>query len=257
MKAEEYKWGLKELFPSELRTDDRYQRCINASHVKKIVSEFNINKVDAPKVNLRDDGHYYIMDGDHTVTAWKQVCGNKPILCRVYNGLTWEEEADFFLGQIGIHKPIAATAKIRALKNLGDEDVIRMCRIAEEEGITVCFTLYKCDYKCCAVDALFKVYKRVGPIVFRDIMKVLVKSWNGDSRSLNSGFIQGLGKFFELYNGRFEIKNLVDSLKINSSIYYEREAKAQLSGTTATKYCRVFLKAYNKRRSSNRLPDIC
>lgn len=64
MRNEEYTWELKEIFPSELRVDERYQRNIKDSQVKRAIGEFNINIINPPKVNRRDDGHYYIMDGD-------------------------------------------------------------------------------------------------------------------------------------------------------------------------------------------------
>lgn len=257
MRNEEYTWELKEIFPSELRVDERYQRSIKDSQVKRAIGEFNINIINPPKVNRRDDGHYYIMDGDHTVTIWKQKYGNKPIKCRVYNGLTWKEEAEIFLAQNGVASAVTKKEKLNTRYNMGDTDVCQMVDAAKQCGVGVAF--YKASNangKCNATDAMFEVYKRVGEKTFQDILDVIMQAWGGEKESLYSGFLKGLCKFYELYNGRFTKRALIESLRANSPQYYIREAKNRASGNLAVRYCWTFLKAYNKKRSSNRLPDV-
>ena len=61
------------------------------------MAEFNGVIVNPPKVSYRD-GRYIVIDGQHTIVGLKTLNGGNdlPILCRVYVGLTKEEEALVF-----------------------------------------------------------------------------------------------------------------------------------------------------------------
>ena len=92
-----------------------YQRHLNASRVKRIAAEFDERIANAPKVSYRD-GHYYVFDGQHTIAARKLLNNNSDlnIVCKVYSGLTEQEEALLFAQQTGISAPLTAGAKLRA-----------------------------------------------------------------------------------------------------------------------------------------------
>ena len=74
-----------------------YQRKLQMSKIKQMVAEFNGIIVNPPKVSYRD-GRYIVIDGQHTIMGLKTLNGGNdlPILCRVYVGLTKEEEALVF-----------------------------------------------------------------------------------------------------------------------------------------------------------------
>lgn len=257
MKNEAYNWDLQELFPSQLLVDQRYQRKLNDNQVKKAIGEFNVNLVNCPKVNKRSDGKYYIMDGQHTLAIWKQKFGNRPIQCRVVTGLTWMEEAEVFLAQFGVFRTVTTKEKLNTRYNLKDPSVCKMVEVANNNGVGVMF--YKTaneNGKCYATDAMFDVFSKVGESTFSDILDVIMESWDGEKASLQSGFLKGLGKFYELYNGKFTKKALIDCMKTRNPEWFIREAKNIQSGNLATRYCKAFLKAYNMRKSVNKLPDV-
>lgn len=91
-----------------------YQRHLNASRVKRIAAEFDERIANAPKVSYRD-GHYYVFDGQHTIAARKLLNNNSDlnIVCKVYSGLTEQEEALLFAQQTGISAPLTAGAKLQ------------------------------------------------------------------------------------------------------------------------------------------------
>ena len=256
MKQDEYVWEIKELFPSQLKIDNRYQRDIKDSQIKKAIKNFNINIINPPKVNLRDDGFYYIMDGDHTVTIWKQQFGNKPIKCRVYTGLTWTEEAEIFIAQNGVSSTVTTKEKLRSGYNMGSPEIVDMVERAKMCGVDIAFGHPgKSNNKCYAVDTMYYVYCKSGPSVFQEILDILVKSFGGERESLQSGFLKGMCKFFELYKTQFKKDVLIEKLRVNPVTYYIREAKTMPSGSLANRYCRAFMIAYNK-HMKNRLPDV-
>ena len=86
-----------------------YQRKLQMGKVKQMVAEFNGIIVNPPKVSYRD-GRYIVIDGQHTIVGLKTLNGGNdlPILCRVYVGLTKEEEALVFAQQTGASTPLSA-----------------------------------------------------------------------------------------------------------------------------------------------------
>lgn len=89
-----------------------YQRNLNANRVKRIAAEFDERIANAPKVSYRD-GHYYVFDGQHTIAARKLLNNNCDlnIVCKVYSGLTEQQEALLFAQQTGVSAPLTAGAK--------------------------------------------------------------------------------------------------------------------------------------------------
>ena len=104
------------IYPREL-----YQRGVERKRVELISREFNEYIVNEPKISFRN-GRYYVTDGQHTIEARILRNGGKdlPILCKVYTGLTMQQEALFFAEQNGHAAPLTAGIKLRAKVVGGD-----------------------------------------------------------------------------------------------------------------------------------------
>lgn len=102
---------------------ENYQREVNNNRVKRIVKYFDERIANEPKVSFRD-GKYYVFDGQHTISARKLMNGNQdiPILCKVYMGMTEQEEAALFSKQTGESAPLTAGVRIRA-EIFGEDEV--------------------------------------------------------------------------------------------------------------------------------------
>ena len=98
------------IYPREL-----YQRGVQRKRVEMIAADFNEYVANEPKVSFRN-GKYYVVDGQHTIEGRILRNGGKdlPILCKVYTGLTMEQEALFFAEQNGHSAPLTAGIKLRA-----------------------------------------------------------------------------------------------------------------------------------------------
>lgn len=92
-----------------------YQRGLSIPNVEKMSAEFTELIANPPKVSYRD-GHYFVFDGQHTIVTRKTMNGGAdlPIICKVYTGLTKEEEAILFSKQTGVSRPLTAGAELRA-----------------------------------------------------------------------------------------------------------------------------------------------
>ena len=74
-----------------------------------------------PKVSFRN-GQFIVTDGQHTIEGRILRNGGKdlPILCKVYTGMTVEQEALLFAEQNGFSAPLTAGIRLRAKVVGGD-----------------------------------------------------------------------------------------------------------------------------------------
>lgn len=248
----EYKW----IPIRALNVDDLYQRQIKDMRIKNIVKHWNPDLVNPPKVSLRSDGSMYIFDGQHTAVAYKIHEGDDAqILCKVYRGLTWQEEVELFLAQEGPDKRALTTnERLRAMYNSNDEQVRSMVKAAELAGVRVDFGKSQATNKVTAVSTLFKVYKRISREQYIDMLVVLRNAWDGNPEGFTRELLTGMAEFFKAYYGKFKLKDLEKSLSKVSPIQITREGKS--IGTASSTYARIILRIYNNGRSTNRLPDL-
>ena len=92
-----------------------YQRGVERKRVELIAAHFNEYVANEPKVSFRN-GQFIVTDGQHTIEGRILRNGGKdlPILCKVYTGMTVEQEALLFAEQNGFSAPLTAGIKLRA-----------------------------------------------------------------------------------------------------------------------------------------------
>ena len=99
MKEFEKLHSTEKLIPlSKMRVCIAAQRDLKPARVNKLQAEFDPEMFGVPVVSFRD-GHYYIIDGQHRIAALKLWLGNwenQSVTCRIYTGLSEQEEADMF-----------------------------------------------------------------------------------------------------------------------------------------------------------------
>lgn len=79
-----------------------YQRMLRMEKVSQIAENFSEYIANEPKVSYRD-GRFYVFDGQNTVEARRTCNGGKDVTirCKVFYGLTKEDEATLFAIQTG------------------------------------------------------------------------------------------------------------------------------------------------------------
>lgn len=124
------------------------------------IKNFNMQVFNEPKVSKRQGSYYYVFDGDHSIAAHKIRFGkDTPIRCKVYYGLTREEEMRLFVAQNGISSNPTRIEKLQALANYEDPKVTEMISTAREIGINVEFRGSQGQNKILAVDTAYWVYE--------------------------------------------------------------------------------------------------
>jgi hypothetical protein len=235
--------------------DPAYQRDINQTRIEKMLSLFDPNLVNAPKVSYRD-GKYFVFDGQHTVALLKAKNGNKDLFirCKVYEGMTQAEEAYYFRQQNGISRTPNTRENFRAAFNFGDKEIVDMVRLAEAQGFTVDFKMHKSPNRIIAVKALHNVYRRYGSSVYTITLSIIKDVWKGDDDSLRNEIIEGMAQFCNKYAGKYDRPLLVRKLSKVLPIKLIREANISGEGG-AKKYAKRILAEYNKNLSTSRLDD--
>lgn len=240
------------LRPTMIFADELYQRKLSATRVNKIAAKFNGDKVNEPKVSYRD-GKYWVFDGQHTLAVWQKLYGDKPILCKVYKGMTWLDECLMFIGQDEDVEHVALTHKLRAMYVAKDESITAMVNGAELVGFNVVFDItkaHKADGRIFAVASLARAFNALGNAMYVDMLTALRDAWGGKCDSLNGQIISGLTKFYSTYGGNFNRDDLAKSLSRVRPIDIITNGKA---AHIKNGYAREITKAYNVKRRSNRL----
>lgn len=231
-----------------------YQRKLQMGKVKQMVAEFNGIIVNPPKVSYRD-GRYIVIDGQHTIVGLKTLNGGNdlPILCRVYVGLTKEEEALVFAQQTGASTPLSAGAKLRAKLVGQDAESHAFLAATEAAGLQLGTDHVRANRKIICVSTALKEFRQYGPDIYNEGLRAIAEAWDGDPDSLRPGIIQGVMRFIALYKDEYKYDRLVKRLATVYPMKLVRDADA-MSGAASYRYMMQVLKLYNGCSKKNMLP---
>ena len=242
--------------PKFLRADDSYQRKIDHARVDKIVRNFDPNLFNEPKVSKRADGFYYIFDGDHSVAAHMMKFGkDAPIKCKVYYGLSREQEMQLFVQQNGISKRPTKIEKIRALNNYNDPEVVEMMESARIAGVSIEFGIDPAPNRIIAVDTAFSIFRSIGRTNFINMLCVIKDAWFGDADSFRSGVLKGFAYIYKHCGEQMNsisIKDMTNALRgwpISKMI----ERANTLPGKADRRYATAIAERYNRNKRKNRI----
>ena len=203
-KNEKYMW----LNNTDLQISPEIQRKLEPMRVAEIQRKFDPLVANPVKVSYRD-GQYFIFEGMHTRTA---LCGlNKtddfPIFCRVYFGLTKEDEARLFATQFGVSKPVRMADKLRALEVAKDPDVLDFLDITRSNGFTITLGGHSAkNGNIAATVTAFKVYGALGSKEYGRMLKILHKTWAGTRAAVVSS-ASGASKYLAVASLTYSAKS--------------------------------------------------
>ena len=242
--------------PKYLRADPSYQRDIDHARVDRIVKNFNVNLFNEPKVSKRDDGFYYIFDGDHSVAAHMMKFGkDTPIKCKVFYGLTKEQEMQLFVQKNGISKIPTRIEKLRAMANYNDPEVTDMVESARIAGVTIDFSSEPAANKIIAVDTAYSIFRSIGKSNFINMLCIIKTTWFGDAESYKSVILKG---FAYLYKHCAEQMSAISNKDMTNAlrgwpISKIIERANTLQGNADRRYAIAIVERYNRNKRKNRI----
>ena len=234
-----------------------YQRLLRMGKVARIAANFSEYIANEPKISFRN-GKYYVVDGQHTIEARILRNGGRalPILCKVYTGMTMQQEALLFAEQNGHSAPLSAGIKLRA-KVAGDDAPSKEFLAATNRvGLEFNYdSLQLSDYRISCVGTALKLYNEMGEKIYCESLRIIVAAWDGKPDSFRASVLRGMMHFVELYHGEFSEERLVRALgSVHPMEIYRvgRDNPAKLPGWK--KYVFPIYMAYNGKGRKDALP---
>lgn len=238
----------KRLTNSLLETDASYQRKIEIPRVDRIVERFDARLVNTVKVSNRD-GHFYVFDGAHTLAALKRIHGDKPFMvdCKVYHGLTYEDEAYLFALQSGESKDVAFGVRMRAMLISGSAEAKAFRAHTAAAGLSLADSTGSATKKVVAAIAkAYKLYATLGADDYEAMLRLVVDTWDGAAWSLTSYILGGVAVFLREYGSDYNRDRFVKRLR---GVGYEElrdEARRQQRTSSDIAHALALVKAYNR-----------
>ena len=206
---EKYMW----LDNKVLQISPDIQRQIDPMRVGEIVANFSPMVANPIKVSYRE-GKYFIFDGMHTRTAIRELNGTDdfPIYCRVYFGLTKEDEARLFAAQFGASEAVPMAYRLRARAVGKDPEVLDFLKVTRDSGFSI--TLGKSvpgNGRIAAACAAFKMFRDLGSDIYGRMLTILHRTWAGESWSVSRNMLCGMARFMKMYS--FQEQSFVKALR--------------------------------------------
>ena len=213
-----------------------YQRELVLEEVIDISNHFNECIANEPKVSFRD-GRYFVFDGQHTVAARVHRNGGNPlpILCKVYFGLTEEDEARLFAAQTGFSTDLGAGAKIRALAFAKDPIACRFVEATRSVGALLDFSQRRGRCRLACVATAFREFQKVGDDKYKEAISILLEAWDGDPDSLRSETVSAMCRFVDLYEGEYDRKRLIRRCRKYDPLAVYRKGQAMGNSMAGSK----------------------
>ena len=236
---------------------ESYQRPVNPDRVMRIVREFDERIANEPKVSYRH-GHYYVFDGQHTISARKLMNGNHDlkIRCKVYFDMTEAEGALLFAQQTGASARLSAGIRIRALIFGGDPEAVQFKDATEAVGLRLDYGQDKGKKRLPCIGTAFTAFQKLGPERYMEMLQVILDAWGGAPDSFRRENVQGIAAFVDLYHDEYDEKRLVSRLKRYDPLHIYREGKASgLNLAGYKKYLNQVWLMYNGSSRKTALPQ--
>ena len=233
---------------SWLELDYSYQRPTEPERVRSIVSQFDPALVNLLKVSARN-GHYYVFDGGHTLAALRAVNGQKdfPVLCKIYYGLTYEEEAILFAKQQGNAKRVGIPYKLRALEAAGDLEAVDFLERTRRSGFEITpGTRTVRDGSITAVKRAYDAYRQLGPDHYEKMMRLVKETWNGEAWSVGQSMLGGISEFYRTYGNTIRENRFISKLAGVSRNAIDREASVYYGVSATVAHALAIGKFYNR-----------
>jgi len=235
----------------------KYQRTVKIQKVKSMAKSFDKTLLGTITVSKRE-GQLFVIDGQHRVVL-ARIKRLKELMALVYEGLSYEEEAEYFNKLNGangeklrLSKAEIFNASIESKENTS----LEIKNIVEEFGFKI--SPASGTNSIAAINTVEKIHKKYGVHHLHNTLRLLKGTWNGETYSLNNLMINGVSEFLIIYSSEidFNLKTFTSQLsKVDPKIIV-RESKSDTStDNTAVRMMNTLLKYYNKNLRNKRLEN--
>ena len=252
--------GVEELLSTgELYSGQPYQRPVLDRAVDKLVREWDPRLLTPLVVSYRD-GRYNLVDGQHRVCAMRKKNGGKDVtaLCRVYHGLTYEQEAELYYMLDQTRGKLRLGHATKALVESGaDAEIIDVKQRVEDAGFVWALDRPTGEpFEISTTRAVINAYRLLGGAAFSRMLGLIAGAWHGTPNSLKASIFSGMALFVKTYETELVDQIFIKRLSAVDPDEIIRRGKVDFStNKAALRFARVILSKYNsQQRGGRKLP---
>jgi len=236
----------------------RYQRLINTSRSKrlinKIIANFNPGAFGCLMVNKRNDGKYYIYDGQHRYVAVKNGKLMDKICCQIIEGLTEQEEADLFGILNGNRKTMSSSDLFYADVIANKEKENMIYSIIESGGFTV-ERKKQSHNKINAIKTIISAFDQLHEDGLKRLLHLIKESWGNGKYSIDHRILKGMADFLLLYGEDIQDNDFIEKMKLVKPYGIIGDGDLIRRTSKVMPYAQAIWASYNKGRGKTKLAD--
>lgn len=259
---------LVELHAKEFSIDLKVQRLLNEARADEMSEDFQPHALGLVTASKRADGHVYLLDGSHRISAARKANYEGLIACRLFENLTLQEEASMFL-TLNNSRAVQAIDRFKVRITEGEPVAVGINKILKTYGLHVDWANNESLGVISAIGALEKVYAGAGvreegqyPELVDKVVRTLAKAYGdkADRATYSKVMLEGLGIFIATFGSRIDYDRLVYVLEGTTPRQIAVQTRALKDakvhrGTLGTQSAIVIHRLYNNRWRA-KLPDF-
>lgn len=193
---------------------DTYQGDLIPARVRRIVSKFDASIFQPITISIRADGEMYVMDGKHRLAGAKAL-GHEMILCIIYEGLSYTDEARFFAEtqRSTNRRLLGARELFFARLEYEETQAVAIRSVLDRHGFHVSRQGTDSPRGINAVAALDQAYKILGVDGLDEVIQIISSAWPENHDAVHNHAIAGMAVFWRRYRGKVSIPDMVKSLE--------------------------------------------
>ena len=237
-----------ELVPiKNLVSNQEYQRSLSPTHVERAAAEFDIYQINPVKVSRRN-GINYVFNGQHTIEIVASVSGSRdtPVWCMIYDGLSYEREADIFANQMRFVKRLQPCEIFKANLEAENHDQMMVYSLLNSYHLTV--GQKRRPGVICAISTVEAIYQKYGRAVLDRVLRLIVGTWEGDVNSFSANILNAVAKLIVTYQNSLDDELFMDRIGSISVKQVTRMAKDRRPGSMG--FAEAMLIEYNGKRKN-------
>lgn len=246
----------------DILVDDEIQRTLTRVRVARIARDMDLDALGMITVNLRENGKYYIIDGQHRIAALTAIgLAEWKCKCEVFTHLSRKEEADLFIKR-NYQKIPSAYDTYHAGLVAQDPTALVLRDTAQSVGLRISNTSSEVNGVIRCVSAMRRIGQMNGGTdLLHDTLTIATDAWGRIPMAVEGRVVEGIAIALYHYNTEINRPALVRKLaKFPGGpaglLGAARGLMVSRSASVARCLASIVVATYNKGRRSGTLADL-